>query len=314
MYKSFLSIVAAIILAPIPCMAGDWGLVKISVASLRTEPRQSAELDTQALMGTPLRLLDRDGEWVKAELPDGCIDWINESGFVEIDSCDYERWRQAERHVVTSLYEIKAYSDSVSASSACVVTDLVNGCIVESDGSIHAGRMLVRLPDGTPAYADPAAFEPLAQWVQEPYSVDKLMDMAYSMTGTPYLWGGTSTKLNDCSGFTRICYLHAAKALLPRNASQQALVGTAIYETDSLRRGDLLFFLNPSTGRVNHVGIYDADGYFIHSSGRVKVNHLDPSHPDFCHKVFSHAVRLYDGDTGRALVPMHRIADSQWYF
>ena len=50
-----------------------------------------------------------------------------------------------------------------------------------------------------------------------------------------------------------------------RDASQQALTGTEVNE-DDLKKGDLLFFGNMVTRRVNHVGIYIGDGIFIESA------------------------------------------------
>ena len=43
------------------------------------------------------------------------------------------------------------------------------------------------------------------------------------MTGVPYLWGGNSSKANDCSGFTQTVF-KTLGIQLPRDARQQALL------------------------------------------------------------------------------------------
>jgi len=40
-----------------------FAITNVSVANLRTEPRHGAELATQALLGTPLKLLRKRGDW-----------------------------------------------------------------------------------------------------------------------------------------------------------------------------------------------------------------------------------------------------------
>jgi cell wall-associated NlpC family hydrolase len=132
------------------------------------------------------------------------------------------------------------------------------------------------------------------------------------MEGEPYLWGGTSTKSCDCSGLSKLSYFHNG-IILKRNASQQALTGRRVEAKDwpTLRSGDLLFFGNPETGRVTHVAIYDHDGNYVHSSGRVKRNSVDPSSPAYLPTPFLWAVNISDsiGTPG-----ITRVIDHPWYF
>lgn len=279
------------------------GLVTISVASLRAEPRQGAELETQALMGTPLQLTDNDGEWWLATTPDGYSAWINESAFMPMTDSGMHHWRTAPRQIVTAFDQFYL----VDAATGSRVTDLVNGCILELDTvAAPAGFKALRLPDGRCGIAPSEYTADFEKWAADTVAdTARLLQFAGSLTGTPYLWGGMSTKMLDCSGFSKLLYQDAARIILPRNASQQALVGQLI-NTDNLsasdcdsllRPGDLLMFSSPATGRINHVGIYEGDGWFIHSSGLVYRSSLDPESPDATAKILSHAVRLIDSAT-----------------
>ena len=110
-----------------------------------------------------------------------------------------------------------------------------------------------------------------------------LVNTANKMVGLPYLWGGTSWKGVDCSGFTRMIF-QTNGVLLPRDASQQVYVGHEV-AFDSLRVGDLLFFGEKATEdkseKVVHVGMWIGNNQFIHSSGMVKVSSFDKNYSNY---------------------------------
>ena len=53
-----------------------FGLVTISVANLRSNPKHSAELATQALLGTPVIILKKKGSWSLVQTPDQYVSWV----------------------------------------------------------------------------------------------------------------------------------------------------------------------------------------------------------------------------------------------
>jgi cell wall-associated NlpC family hydrolase len=95
--------------------------------------------------------------------------------------------------------------------------------------------------------------------------------------GTPYALGGNDKDGIDCSGFVRRVFEKLFGIKLPRDTSQQALVGTPISKSQ-IRAGDLVFFSRYS--KLNHVGIYLKNGEFAHASTRagVTISNLDDGH------------------------------------
>lgn len=102
----------------------------------------------------------------------------------------------------------------------------------------------------------------------------KILDTAYTCTGTRYVYGGTSRGGFDCSGF--VGYVFAKNGVkLPRTSLEQSSRGTPV-SRGNLQSGDLVFFRTRGS-RVSHVGIYIGNNKFIHASsggGRVRTDSL----------------------------------------
>ena len=61
---------------------------------------------------------------------------------------------------------------------------------------------------------------------------------------------------------------------LPRDAYQQADVGTTLSFVDESEPGDLAFFDN-NEGEIVHVGIILEDNHIIHASGKIRIDRID---------------------------------------
>lgn len=284
-------------------------LVCTGLASLRSEPRHSAELETQALLGTPLRLdsLSDDGEWWLAQLPDGYRAWIPASAVTAPDETRLQRWASNPRLICVNDEETRIYSRPASDSEP--VSDLTLGCIVEGDYSPVYDWMAVTLPDGRRGFVATPAVRMLTEKMQQQPDTAQALHTARALNGVSYLWGGSSTKALDCSGLTQLAFRNAG-LLLPRNASRQALVGEPVdVDTAALRAGDLLFFAN-SQGRVTHVAIYEADGLYRHCSGRVHQSSMLHGHPLYNGRTVTSARRIIGTEAAdKALIRKH-----PWYF
>ena len=110
-------------------------------------------------------------------------------------------------------------------------------------------------------------------------SLDSLLVRGFSLIGTPYRYGGSSTKTGfDCSGFIGYLFREEAGIKLPRSTREMINVPAPKVARHDLQPGDLIFFATSGRGRVDHAGIYIGDDEFIHSasrrSGGVRVDKL----------------------------------------
>lgn len=95
---------------------------------------------------------------------------------------------------------------------------------------------------------------------------EQAVDLALSYVGYPYVYGGSSPKGFDCSGFTSYIYKQFGISL-NRTCSGQLDNGTPVSMSELLP-GDLVIFKKyaNSNKRASHVGLYIGNGQFVHAS------------------------------------------------
>ncbi len=258
-------------------------LVTISVANIRSQPKHSAELATQALLGTPLRVLKKDDSWYLVQTPDGYLSWVDQAGIQLMTEDELANWFIQSKVVFTPLSG-HIWQDQ---SQSMMVSDLVAGNILAVE-EVQSEWLEVQLPDGRKGWVQASEVMPWEQWIaSRETNPTNLVSTAKSMMGIPYLWGGTSIKGVDCSGFTKTIFYLNGK-VIPRDASQQVNEGLEVdtdKNWDNLEVGDLLFFGEKATEekkeRVVHVGMWIGNNEFIHSRGRVRISSFDPNSPNY---------------------------------
>jgi hypothetical protein len=93
----------------------------------------------------------------------------------------------------------------------------------------------------------------------------EIIDTADDYVGVPYVYGGTTPRGFDCSGFLQYVFnRHGVR--LPRTSRQQAQVGRAVpVSIGALRPGDLVAF-NTGGERIDHIAMYVGGNRILHSS------------------------------------------------
>lgn len=254
-----------------------WGLATLSVSNMRAKPDDAAELVSQALLGTPMKILDYKEGWYRVQTPENYIGWMGEKELQRLNEKDLELWKNSDRYI---FKRVSGNAFSSADKEKTVMSDLVLGDIFEVRGTLK-GFYQVKFPDGRIGFVKKSDCISWQDWTNRNPDTKAIIQTVSQMMGIPYLWGGSSTKAMDCSGLTKIVYFSEG-IILARDASQQARYGEHPDFTvhKNLQPGDLLFF-GRNAQRVTHVGIYLGNEEYINASGYVRINSLDPRDPRY---------------------------------
>lgn len=256
-----------------------YALSNLSVVNHHEQPDVDEEIGCQTLMGTVLRIIEESDNWLKVETPAGYRAWVSSEAVSVKDSSQVAEWgADGNLWIVTKSYSVLRSEPSDDAEIIC---DITLGDLFAKGEELAGSYNKCILPDGREAYVPKEDIEDFDSYLDCVELTGKsLTETAKQFLGIPYVWGWNCIKGMDCSGLTQfVYYLHGL--IIPRNASQQALIGEPVdisNGVENLEAGDLLFFCNSTPGKVNHVGMYIGDGEFIHSgTSCIKINSLIPS-------------------------------------
>lgn len=252
-----------------------YGVITLSVVNIRETGNHSAEMVTQALLGTPVKVLKSKGGWILIQTPDEYIGWVGNSGVKIFERKEFDEWLSAKKIYVEDFF---GFSYKYPDPNLERVSDIIKGNIVKYIGE-EKEFYKIEYPDGRQAYIQKNRCKDYEEWLATAeLTANNLIKDAKEFIGFPYFWGGTSIKGVDCSGLTKtVFYFHGV--VIPRDASQQVLEGEAIDTSkalEALQPGDLMFFGRKAEERkkekITHVALYMGNGEFIHSSGLVRIN------------------------------------------
>ena len=298
----------------------------LSENMMRAMPDYESALETQSLMGTIVEIVAEEGYWRQVNTPEPYTAWCTNLGLVEMTPEQINEYKAAPKYICTAMhsgvYATPALTDrrlsdlSMGDLVRVVYTDGTAGLrktVTKAEGKKEKGVKVsqkgkfveVMLPDGRKGWTPSTDVAQFAEWAgRQRITPDNIVNTAMQFEGTPYLWGGASSKGLDCSGLVRLTFFMNGH-LLPRNASQQVLNGREIImECDhsvtpdsdrlhqemqkritNLQPGDLVFFGSPETfwskEKITHVGIYIGGGKIIHASHKVRINSLIPGQKDY---------------------------------
>ena len=280
-------VIDSIRLLPDPALADvPFGIVKVSVGNVRSNPAHSAELATQVMMGMVVKVLKKQGDWYYIQCPDQYLGWLEGAAMQLTRQAGADAWQNGPRVIMTAYFGVVR---SKADTAALPVSDAVPGVLFKDDG-VRGKWRAVETPDGRKGFIQRGLVADYTKWkATRALTATNVEQTAKRFIGVPYLWGGTSPKGMDCSGFTKTVFrLNGLE--LNRDANQQAQMGTDVSVGDDYRqltKGDLMFFGQKATAerpeRITHVGIYLQDKLIIHTPGGagVRIDSFDPAAPNY---------------------------------
>ena len=222
--------------AALAVSAQEYGVVDISVCNLRATPDFDAEMASQALLGTPVHILQiaEKNSWPEVQTPDTYTGWVHRDAITLLSFEEYHAWNAAPKIVVTAL--AGTVSEGPSAKAA-TISDVVAGDRLRDLGR-HGRYYRVGFPDGRIGYLHKSLGQPEAKWrASLKQTPEAIIATALTMNGFPYIWAGMSPKGTDCSGFIRtVLFMH--DIIIPRDSGPMSRTGERIMGTEDLQPGD----------------------------------------------------------------------------
>ncbi|MCC7431000.1 C40 family peptidase [bacterium] len=249
------------------------GVIQVSTADIFREPTFASEKITEGILWEKVKILqvNENQKWLKIQLPDFYEGWIYH---LQIKKLDENEFAELEKMPKVCLWKTITHLQKEPNLKSEIVTDAVIGTIFPKI-SEEGDWVKVKLPFAEAFILAKRLKTKLSGETKQ----EKLIELAKSFLGTPYVWGGKSAKGFDCSGFVQTTF-KLFGINLPRDSKDQFLVGKTV-KKNNLAKGDLVFFSEEKTSKINHVGIAIDEFRFIHSSGWVKINSFNSNDENY---------------------------------
>ena len=232
---------------------------------MRAEASTSSDIVTTQDKSVAVAILENTNDgWYK-------IAYAGKTGYVSADYLLVDKDNVFETYGRVSGDGVNVRSDATTDSEVLASVD--TGTTVTVNGLVD-GWYSVTCQYGTEGYirsdfldlvknADTAVIGSSANG-------SSVVEYAKQFLGTRYVYGGSSSKGFDCSGFTMYVFGQYGYSL-PHTATGQwqSGIGTRLWSVGALEPGDLVFFCDPSRSNgkaCSHAGIYVGGGQFIHAS------------------------------------------------
>lgn len=225
-------------------------------------------VQTQALFGEEVYVLEEKGDWAYVILPEqpsskderGYPGWMPRAQISKVEDWNIKTGAVA---VVTSK---KAELFSENKQTLLEVSYQTILPLLDQEGEwakvqtpLGIGRLKNENIEIAPSFSE-----------RKKGNGKDIVESGEQFLNLPYLWGGMSSYGYDCSGFSYNMY-KANGYIIPRDAGDQAKSGTSV-EFSELLPGDLIFFAyEEGKGTLHHVGIYYGDGKMLHCPHTGKV-------------------------------------------
>lgn len=255
----------SIITVPVFSAFAANGVVDTALLNVRSGPGTNYEVVGQVSSGTTVEVLESGNGWYKIgygageSYVDGRYVKLNET--VAGISAYYNEYKYGK--VTASSLNIR----SAASTDSDIIGRAAFGAVVEIVGKQN-GFVIVKHngQEGfmSELYIEYITFEQYVALSSAANSIGaRAVDVAMQYIGVPYVYGGTTPRGFDCSGFSSYVYRQLGYSL-NRTAASQASNGVVVASKADLQPGDLVLFNTTGYG-IGHVGIYIGNGNMVHA-------------------------------------------------
>ncbi|HRJ28218.1 MAG TPA: SH3 domain-containing C40 family peptidase [Cyclobacteriaceae bacterium] len=234
----------------------NFGVSRLSLVPMRTEPSDKAEQVSQLLFGDHYEVheVSKDKNWLRIHVYyDQCEGWINAH----------------QHHTVT-----REYYDYINRADFKITTDLTSSILYnKSPLLILIGSIIPISGSELFKMEEQFAFNGDSKSLGVKREAEFLKSIALKYLNAPYQWGGKSPFGIDASGLVQMVYKITGYRL-GRTLEEQSRQGKAVNNLAEAVPGDLIFF-TAHTNRNNHVGLLLEKDKIIHAFGKVRIDYLN---------------------------------------
>lgn len=223
--------------------AGEEAAIALPLVDLLAAP--AGARDRQLPLGAAVTVVDRQGGWV----------------FVQARQDHYCGWlpEAAIGPAITPTHWVAAPASHAYAGPKVQAAERF---------ALPMGALLhVTATEGAFALTQ-AGYLPVAHLRRMGDRFDDPAEVALTLLGSPYLWGGNSRAGLDCSGLVQLSF-HACGLACPGDSDLQRQLGLALPEDAPLRRNDLIFW-------KGHVALMLDATRMIHANGHSMSVAIEP--------------------------------------
>lgn len=232
----------------------EYGVCRLAVVPVRSEPRDSAGQSTQLLFGDHYEVTEfsTDKKWLQ----------------IKIFADRSEGWLDARQHHGIS----REYFNQINQTDYKITTEVASAVLFKkSPLTIVMGSIVPISNSELFKIEEQFAFNGESKGLGQRRDVDFLKTIARKYLSSPFQFGGKSPFGIDAAALVQMVFKITGFSL-QREARQQALQGKKIKSFAESLAGDVAFF--SEKGAVTHTGIILDEERIIHSFGYVRIDKI----------------------------------------
>ena len=210
---------------------------------MKSEPKETSELETECLFGEDLTVLDKYLDWYYCKLStDSYLGWVQKKNLDDMETPS---------HRIISKRTFLFKDNDIRSGCINYLPLGAQVCVKDIDKS-WAKVYLFDKSDHKLAYV------PINHIIKIGDKINDWVSIAEKLIGTPYVWGGRDSIGLDCSALLQLSY-QAYGENIPRNSNEQSLLKKQTINHNNLKRGFTVFW-------KGHVGIMTDELNCIHAN------------------------------------------------